>query len=68
MAHGNSKFASFSVFFKLASQAPSVTDPLLLSSVKKVTHPICITLRNITWLKLGVTPVHPAAMPLAVVT
>jgi len=42
MPNGSSKFVSFSVFCKLASQAPNVTDSF--PPVKP--HRICISLRN----------------------
>jgi len=49
MPKGSGKFSSFSVFYKLASQAPNVID----SPPPKKNHWICINPRNNTWQKWG---------------
>jgi len=49
MPSGSSKFAPFSVFCKLASQAPNVTDPLTRPHLPVKIHGICINLRNNVW-------------------
>jgi len=68
MPNGSCKFPQFSVFCKVASQSPYVTNPPHASHLK-TQHRICIKLRINLWQKWGgqldmSTPVHHVATPL----